>query len=290
VSCSAPPSEASTAAVEDQDGKIRTDYVLGHSDRELERLRRQGALFSDLTRDLLVRAGLKKAMHVLDIGCGVGDVSLIAADLVSQEGTVKGIDPAAEALAIARMRLDADGKPWASFSPGTLESLEDCSQFDAVIGRFILIHLANPAEALSGLRNRLRTGAILSFIEFDLSTAAVHPPLTFFQQCIGWVGEVYRRSGRQRDMGVALFSTFRAAGLTPQMAGLTRITTADDEAGIDFLVDSVRSLLPAIVNLGIATEETVEIDTLRQRLLQETASDEYCVFYPRLVGAWAIVP
>ena len=89
MSYSAPRSEAGTATVEDQDGKIRTDYVLGHSDRELERLRRQGALFSDLTRDLLVRAGLKKAMHVLDIGCGVGDVSLIAADLVSQEGTVK---------------------------------------------------------------------------------------------------------------------------------------------------------------------------------------------------------
>ena len=63
MSYSAPRSEAGTATVEDQDGKIRTDYVLGHSDRELERLCRQGALFSDLTRDLLVRAGLKKAMH-----------------------------------------------------------------------------------------------------------------------------------------------------------------------------------------------------------------------------------
>ena len=284
-----PLSGADTAAAEDQDGKTRADYVLGHSDLELERLGRQGALFSDLTRDLLQRAGLKKGMQVLDIGCGVGDVSLIAADLVSQEGTVKGIDPAAEALAIARMRLEADGKTWASFSQGTLESLEECTPFDAVIGRFILIHLANPAQALSALRSRLRTGAIMSFIEFDLSTAEVYPPLTFFQQCIGWVNEVYRRIGRQLDMGVALFSTFRAAGLTPEMAGLTRITPAND-AAIDFLVDSVRSLLPAIVKLGIATEEIVGIDTLRQRLLQEAASDEYCVFYPRLVGAWATVP
>lgn len=290
MSYSARFSEASTSPIEHQDGGTRADYVLGHSERELERLRRQGALFSDLTRDLLVRAGLKKGMRVLDIGCGVGDVSLIAADLVSHEGAVKGIDPAAEALAIARARLHAEGKTWASFSPGTLESLEDGSQFDAVIGRFILIHLANPAQTLNGLRNRLRPGAIVSFIEFDLSTAAVYPPSTFFQQCLGWVSEVYRRMGRQLDMGVALFSTFRAAGLTPQMAGLTRITTANDEAGIDFLVESVRSLLPAIVKLEIATEETVGIDTLRQRLQQEAATDEYCVFYPRLVGAWAAVP
>lgn len=282
-------SEASAAAVEDQGGRTRADYVLGHSDQELERLGSQGALFSDLTRDLLVRAGLKKGMQVLDIGCGVGDVSLIAADLVSQSGSLKGIDPAAEALAIARRRLDADGKSWASLSPGTLESLEDCSQFDAVIGRFILIHLANPTDALSRLRSRLPTGAIISFIEFDLSTAAVYPPLTLFQQCLGWICEVYRRIGRQIDMGAALFSTFRAAGLMPQMAGLTRITIAN-EAATDFLVDSVRSMLPAIVKLGIATEEIVGIDTLRQRLVQEITSDEYCVFYPRLVGAWATVP
>ncbi len=285
-----PSSEADSAAVEDQDGKTRADYVLGHSDRELERLRRQSTLFSDLTRDLLARAGLRRGMQVLDIGCGVGDVSLIAADLVSREGTVKGIDPAAEALAIARARLDADGKTWASFSQGTLESLEDCSLFDAAIGRFILIHLANPAEALSGLRNRLRSGAIMSFIEFDLSTAAVYPPLPLFQQCNGWICEVYRRMGHEFDMGVALFGAFRAAGLTPLMAGLTKITTANDDAGIDFLVDSVRSLLPAIVKLGIATEETVRIDTLRQQLLQQAAAGEHCVFYPRLVGAWATVP
>lgn len=284
MSHSMPPS----AAVGDQDDKASADYVLGHSDRELERLRRQGALFSDLTRDLLIRAGVKKGMQVLDIGCGVGDVSLIAADLVSQGGSVTGIDPAAEALAIARARLN--GRAGVRFSPGTLESLEDCSSFDAAIGRFILIHLANPAEALAGLRSRLRPGAIMSFIEFDLSTAAAYPPLTLLQQCIGWVGEVYRRMGRQLDMGVALFGAFRAAGLNPQMVGLTRITTADDEAGIDFLVESVRSLLPAMVKLGIATEETVNIDTLRQRLLQEATTGDHCVFYPRLVGAWASVP
>jgi ubiquinone/menaquinone biosynthesis C-methylase UbiE len=285
-----PPETGIAAAAGDRDNKARADYVLGHSDRELERLRRQGALFSDLTRDLLVRAGLSKGMRVLDIGCGVGDVSLIAADLVTHEGAVTGIDPAAEALAVARARLDAYGKTWVRFSSGTLEGVEDCSGFDAVIGRFILIHLANPSEALGRLRSRLRPGTIVAFIEFDLTTAAAYPPLRLLQQCIGWVGEVYRRMGRQLDMGVALFSALRAADLNPQMIGLTRITTADDEAGIDFLVESVRSLLPAMVKLGIVSEEAVDIETLRDRLLQEAASGDHCVFYPRLVGAWATIP
>jgi ubiquinone/menaquinone biosynthesis C-methylase UbiE len=202
---------------------------------------------------------------------------------------VTGIDPSPEALAIARARLDALGKPWVRFAPGTLEGLEDGSSFDAAIGRFILIHLANPAEALSRLRSRLRPGAVMCFIEFDLGTVAAYPPLPLLQQCTGWVGEVYRRMGRQLNMGVGLFGAFRAAGLKPEMVGLTRITTSDDEAGIDFLVESVRSLLPAMEKLGIARRDVVNIDTLRDRLLQESASGDHCVFYPRLVGAWAVV-
>lgn len=268
--------------------ETRTSYVLGHSNRELERLHRQAVLFADLTRDILVRAGLKSGMRVLDIGCGVGDVSLIAAELVSSGGAVTGIDPSPQALAVAGERLAALGKPWVRFSPGTLEELEDASSFDAVIGRFILVHLANPAEALSRLRGRLRPGAIVCFIEFDLSTAVSYPPLPLLQQCIGWVGEVYRRMGRQPDMGVGLFDAFRAAGLKPDMIGLTRIAASDEQAGIDFLVESVRSLLPAMEKLGIAGSDLVNIDSLRERLLQESASGNHCVFYPRLVGAWAV--
>jgi ubiquinone/menaquinone biosynthesis C-methylase UbiE len=274
---------------ESQSGEARAGYVLGHSERELDRLHRQALLFADLTRDLLVRGGLKAGMRVLDIGCGVGDVSVIAADLVTSKGAVTGIDPSREALAVARARLEALGKPWVTFAPGTLEGLEDGSGFDAAIGRFILIHLTNPAEALSQLRRRLRPGAVISFIEFDLSTAAAYPPLPLLQQCIGWVGEVYRRMGRQLDMGVGLFGAFRAAGLKPEMVGLTRITTSDDGAGVDFLVESIRSLMPAMEKLGIATRDVVNIDTLRDRLLQETTSGDHCVFYPRLVGAWAKV-
>jgi hypothetical protein len=73
------------------------------------------------------------------------------------------------------------------------------------------------------------------------------------------------------------------------MAGLTRITSSDDETGVDFLVESVRSLLPAMEKLGIATRDVVKVDTLRDRLLRESASGDNCVFYPRVVGAWAVV-
>jgi cyclopropane fatty-acyl-phospholipid synthase-like methyltransferase len=54
----------------------------GYSETEFKRLERQGAFLSDLMEDVLRRAALAPVMHVLDVGCGVGDVSLLAATLV----------------------------------------------------------------------------------------------------------------------------------------------------------------------------------------------------------------
>ena len=58
------------------------DYVLGHSPEELERLDLQGALYRSITRTTMLQAGVSEGMKVLDIRCGSGDVSRLAASLV----------------------------------------------------------------------------------------------------------------------------------------------------------------------------------------------------------------
>jgi 2-polyprenyl-3-methyl-5-hydroxy-6-metoxy-1,4-benzoquinol methylase len=53
------------------------DYPLGYSVLEACRLAERGALLEPFTEDVFRRAGLGPGMQVLDIGCGVGDVSLL---------------------------------------------------------------------------------------------------------------------------------------------------------------------------------------------------------------------
>lgn len=264
-------------------------YILGHSERELVRLERQAALFADLTRDILLRAGLEKGMRVLDVGCGVGDVSLIAADIVGTGGAIIGLDPSEAALSVARARAEAKGLD-ISFVPGTLEAMEIPADIDAVIGRFLLLHMTDPGATLAGLAERLRPGTLVSFIEFDISTSYAQPALPLLHRCIERITEVYRRSGRTADMGAMLYPAYRTAGMAPEMIGLTRIGNDQDVDGFEFIVESTRSLTSAMETLGIASAAEIEIETLHERLIHEAqAGTDPCIFYPRLVGAWARV-
>jgi ubiquinone/menaquinone biosynthesis C-methylase UbiE len=69
----------------------------------------QGDFFSHLTEDVLRQAGICTGMQVLDVGCGVGDVSLLVRRLVGAEGSVLGIDRGASSAETARPRAAMAG-------------------------------------------------------------------------------------------------------------------------------------------------------------------------------------
>jgi tRNA A58 N-methylase Trm61 len=102
-------------------GMTNPAYVLGHSDRELSRLRLQARLLEPATRQIFREAGIDAGMRVLDIGSGAGDVAFLTAEFVGASGEVIGTDVAAAAVAAAARSAEERGLARVSFRQGDPE-------------------------------------------------------------------------------------------------------------------------------------------------------------------------
>jgi SAM-dependent methyltransferase len=232
-------------------------------------------------------------MRVLDVSSGAGDVAIAAARLVGPTGSVVGVDLNAEILGTARERAREAGLINVTFVNGDLrEDLPLDGEFDAVVGRFVLTHLAEPGPALRRLVQHLRPGGLVAFAEVQFQ-ATSYPPSPLLDRVMGWFREGIVHSGGNPSGGLALHRTFLEAGLpAPQMRAHGLVMSWSDSALVDYIVASVRTWLPRFVEYGVAAEEEVGLDTLEQRLRADFASEQKVVIGPLALGidAWARKP
>ena len=265
-------------------------YVLGHSDAELERLARQGAFYADLTEDVLRRAGLQRGMRVLDVGCGAGDVSLLAAALVGAEGAVLGIDRSPQAVDTTQRRAAAAGLSNVRAAVAELDAFVADEPFDALVGRFVLMYQRDAAATLRSLVRQLRPGGIVAFQEMDMHAGRAVPESPEFQRCAAWIIATFERAGFDPDMGSKLYATFRRAGLPDvRLVAAGRAEGGPDSPAYAYMAGVARILLPTMERLGIATASEVDLDTLEERMRAEATAGDHCLILPTLVGAWARV-
>lgn len=222
---------------------------------------------SALTRRLLIDAGIASGMRVLDVGCGYGLVSRLAADIVGARGQVVGVDRDAAALALARSAAEAF--PNIQFAEAELASLPNTlGTFDAVIGRRVLMYVPDVVSVVRSLAEFLRPGGITAFQEHDATmTPASTIDLPLHRQVHGWMWGTVEREGGDLHMGFSLFSVLSQAGLAVQKVRAEALVTTPDAP--DMLTSIVRAMLPRIVAHGCATEEAMGLDTLAERLTKE---------------------
>ncbi len=164
-------------------------YTMGRSDEETQRLMERSRLIEPLTRRFLKSAGIKAGMRVLDIGCGAGDVSLIAAELVGSEGEIVGVDMNPEIVETARMRVREAGNDNVPFIAGDVQTLDLGERFDALVGRLVLMYLPDPTVALKQLLTRLHPGSIVMFqeIDFTITRSYRNPDTPLTSQLSDWI-------------------------------------------------------------------------------------------------------
>jgi ubiquinone/menaquinone biosynthesis C-methylase UbiE len=142
-----------------------------------------------MTERLLADAGLRAGMRVLDVGCGRGDVTFLAAGLVGATGQVVGMDRDAGALEQARERARQQGLSNVTFVEGDLHAIPaEQGPFDAVVGRRVLMYQPDAVAAVRGLAKALKPGGLMVFQEHDATGGPVSlTPLPLHAKVREWI-------------------------------------------------------------------------------------------------------
>jgi SAM-dependent methyltransferase len=270
----------------------RTTYVMGHTDRERQRLSLQAGLVNPLTNSFLRRAGISAGMHVLELGCGVGEVSLMAARLVGPHGSVHSIDLDPVALEIARARVKSAGHTHVCFELVDVDDLQPAREYDAVIGRYILLHIPDALGVLRRAVSMVHTGGVIAFQEQDLSSfPRGYPEMPLMFRIQELICEFFRRAVVHANIGMRLPSLMQEAGLPPPECRAESLIEGGSHSLLyEWLAETVRSLLPAMETLGIITAASIDIDTLEVRLKQESLDTRGFAVTSVMIGAFARKP
>lgn len=266
----------------------QTTYAPGHSEEELKRLSRQAQAFEPFTRQLFQQAGITAGMRVLDVGCGSGDVALLAADLVGPSGEVIGADRATAAVDWATARGQALQVRNVRFLEGDPTEMQFDRQFDAVVGRLVLMYYPDPVDAVRKLVGHVRDGGLVVFQEMDIANCRSLPPAPTFERSIGWIKQALGATGARTEQGLEMYSVFLAAGLPgPSMRMDALIGGGPDYPAYELVAEVVKTLVPVMEKLQVATATEADISSLAQRMRDEVVASKGVVLSPGLIGAWS---
>jgi len=214
---------------------------------------------------------------------------MVAARLVGRRGRVTGIDIDDKALALAAARSREQGLDHIDFVHGDIGAFRTDAPYDAVIGRHILIHTPDPRVVVDIAHSLLNSGGVAVFQEYDFSVVHRPFPEAPLSERIYEIFRAFFVKAAHGNVGTRLCPLLIDAGFqSPECRVEYPLDGGADSPFYEWIAESFRSILPRAAALGLVpSEEVVGIDSLADRLKEETISHRGCLPGPAMVGCFA---
>jgi SAM-dependent methyltransferase len=178
----------------------------------------ESVVAESFTEDLLAQCGIATGMRVAVLGAGTGELAFLVAERVGLSGSVVAVDPDPARIASARRRAREQRFERLTLAVGDAVQCRPHAPFDAVIGRFYLMHQADPVGAIRRASRLLRPGGRLLFADWHLESlawphASAWPDQPAYRETAVHALETLKRGGTHVDMGLRLVNAFVEAGL-----------------------------------------------------------------------------
>ena len=243
-------------------------YVHGTDPEEQRRL---STLNDILNVGSLRELGLRGGESILDLGCGLGQLTRAMAKAAGVTGRVVGIDRSEEQLERARQLaaepVDASvgdpgrGSPAAiEFRQGDVLDLRlgdhEWGTFDVAHTRFLLEHLPDPLTVVRSMVRAVKPGGRIVLEDDDHEILRLWPEPPGFDRVWGAYIDSYRRAGNDPSIGKRLVELLHQAGARPRRSTLIYFGACSGEpvfpAIASNLIGVLRGAKTALLATGIA--------------------------------------
>lgn len=196
--------------------KSEAHYLHGTHPEEQDRL---GLMNRLLNQNSLAEMKLKPGEKILDVGCGLGQLTREMAKQV-QGAKVVGIERSPDQLATAKQLAQQSGEAdLVDFRPGSADQLplaaDEYGTFDVAHARFLLEHVPNPVAVVREMLRALRPGGRLILEDDPHDTIRLWPEPPGFTQLWSTYMRTYDRVGNDPVIGHRLVQILVEAGAEP---------------------------------------------------------------------------
>lgn len=157
---------------------------------------------------------LRPGLHLLDVGCGPGTITVDLAGLVAP-GRVTAIEPIPDALDLARGHAQQCGQDNIDFAVADVHALQFADNtFDVVHAHQVLQHLADPVRALAEMRRVCKPGGVVAARDSDYGAFIWYPACAELDDWLRLYCDAVRANGGEPDTARHLLAWAHATGFT----------------------------------------------------------------------------
>jgi len=173
-----------------------------------------------LNENSLAEMKLAAGEKVLDVGCGLGQLTRQIARQVGPNGTVVGIERSGDQIAVAqKLAQEAGEERLVDFREGSADRLplsaHEWGTFDVAHARFLLEHVPNPVAVVQEMAKAVRPGGRIVLEDDPHDTLRLWPEPPGFSQLWAAYMRTYDRVGNDPVIGHRLVQLLVEGGAQP---------------------------------------------------------------------------
>ena len=261
---------------------MKNDYVLGNQPEEIERLKIQASFFEPMAKEVLMKAGIKKGMRCVDVGCGSGDVTRMMGSIVGKKGIVIGIDMNQKYIQYCtKVNKQSNVAFVCDDIIGTkLIKKED---FDIIYSRFMFVHLKDKLSALKSMIRLAKKDGVIVIQETDHSPGSwlSYPKRESVEQLRKIYVRLIKKMGGDPLAGRKLYRMFVKESMRTTVECYSPCLLMGHKPYSDLGWRLAESLKPQIISFGLLsqTEYRKLLDELREMSNDTESFATYARFF-----------